>query len=448
MEHIASIIERKKSSNSTPTVSRVIEDGRLIELLYDPETKSTQLALYQHGVTTVHATLRLESGEVMEPIAASNNLIRHGVVLLPEKPLEFGSVNELAEDIRCYMSKYVDLSDAFSSIASYYVLLTWVYDAFNELPYLRFRGDFGCGKTRALLILGSICYKPFFASGASTVSPIFHAIDTFRGTLIFDETDFRFSDEKAELVKIFNNGNVRGFPVLRTSMNVRKTFDPVAFMVYGPKVVAMREAFQDQALESRFITEEMGQRSVRPEIPINLPDGQKDEALVLRNKLLMYRFRMRSTTRIDPQLRSSALSHRLNQILIPLLSVVPDPAVRAHITSAASALESNLATERSTRPEAHLLEVLEASLAQSSGDKVALAEITRLFVERFGGEYERPITNKYVGTLLRRKLRVFTFRSHGTFSVPVSELSKIRVLCARYGITSTGREADDPPELE
>ena len=54
--------------------------------------------------------------------------------------------------------------------------------------------------------MGSLCYKPIFASGASTVSPLFRILDSFRGTLIIDEDDFRFSDEKAEVVKILNNG--------------------------------------------------------------------------------------------------------------------------------------------------------------------------------------------------------------------------------------------------
>lgn len=61
------------------------------------------------------------------------------------------------------------LKAARGAIAAHYVLLTWVYDAFSDLAYLRFRGDFGTGKTRALLTIGSLCYKPFFASGASTV---------------------------------------------------------------------------------------------------------------------------------------------------------------------------------------------------------------------------------------------------------------------------------------
>jgi hypothetical protein len=148
-------------------------------------------------------------------------------------------------------------------VATYYVILTWLYDAFNELPYLRFRGDYGIGKTRALLILGSLCYKGFFASGASTVSPIFHTLDAFRGTLIFDEADFRFSDEKAEIVKILNNGNVQGLPVLRTMMNRQREFNPQAFHVFGPKIVATRGSYDDKGLESRFLTQEMGSRKLR-----------------------------------------------------------------------------------------------------------------------------------------------------------------------------------------
>ena len=68
------------------------------------------------------------------------------------------------------------------------------------------------------MTVGSLCYKPIFASGASTVSPLFRTLDLFRGTLVIDEGDFRFSDEKAEVIKILNNGNARGFPVPRTEV--------------------------------------------------------------------------------------------------------------------------------------------------------------------------------------------------------------------------------------
>jgi len=108
------------------------------------------------------------------PYTATNNLLTSGCVLLPSDIGDFGDKGDLLGAIQTYFRKYVDLSPAFEDIAAHYVLLTWVYDAFQELGYLRFRGDYGSGKTRALLTVGSLCYKPFFASGASTVSPIFH----------------------------------------------------------------------------------------------------------------------------------------------------------------------------------------------------------------------------------------------------------------------------------
>src|SRR5205085_10842443 len=127
--------------------------------------------------------------------------------------------------------RYVDVSPLYEKLASYYVLLSWVYDGFNELPYLRLRGDYGTGKTRFLLTVGSLCYKPIFASGASTVSPLFRIIDAIQGTLVIDEGDFRLSDERAEIVKILNNGNARGFPVLRSEVTSSREFNPTAYTV-------------------------------------------------------------------------------------------------------------------------------------------------------------------------------------------------------------------------
>src|SRR3546814_3595550 len=55
------------------------------------------------------------------------------------------------------------------------------------------------------------------------------------------------SDEKAEIVKILNNGNVAGMPVLRTMQNGKGELQPRAFQVFGPKVLASRGSYDDQA---------------------------------------------------------------------------------------------------------------------------------------------------------------------------------------------------------
>src|SRR2546428_12703531 len=100
-----------------------------------------------------------------------------------------------------------------------------------------------------------------------------------RGTLIVDEGDFRFSDEKGELVKILNNGNGRGFPVLRSEAVSGREFSPRAYTVFGPKLIATRGYFQDRALESRCLTEETGGRKMGGGIPVNFAAGYKTPGL-------------------------------------------------------------------------------------------------------------------------------------------------------------------------
>jgi hypothetical protein len=216
--------DAKDRSKPKPTAGEVHSDGTLIELVYDPIRSRTSFVVWQDGRWRFAPSCDNGENRRLVPFSADNNLIRTGALVLPSEPEEYGSERELVEEIQAYIHRYVDLSPSFERLTSYYILLSWVYDAFNELPYLRVRGDYGTGKTRFLLVVGALCYKAFFASGASTISPIFHTLDAFRGTLIIDEGDFRFSDEKAEMVKILNNGNLRGMPVLRTMV----TRDPDA----------------------------------------------------------------------------------------------------------------------------------------------------------------------------------------------------------------------------
>lgn len=426
--------EDKRSTAKISTVSHLLSDGRLVELVCPSDNQQTIFAVHDGKQCKLTEQLQLDSGDLLVPVPATNNLIRHRVVLLPEKPEAYGSPAKLIEAIQAYIYRYVDLSDQFRAIASYYVLLSWVYDAFNELPYLRLRGDFGSGKTRALKVIGSICYKPFFASGATTVSPIFHILDTFRGTLILDEADFRFSDEKSDLVKIFNNGNTKGFPVLRTTMTAKKEFDPRAFHVFGPKIIAMRRSFEDHALESRFLTEEMGQRSLRKDIPINLPQVQEEEARILRNKLLMYRFQSLRKIQVNDDLIDLSLSPRLNQILAPILSLIEDKKLCDELRNSVRSFEQKLFAERAVSSEGGVLEVLAELLADISQTNIPIAEITTAFITRFGADHERTITNRFIGGILRTRLHLTTYKSHGVYVVPVSEKDKVTELCLRFGV--------------
>ncbi|WP_259265832.1 hypothetical protein [Bradyrhizobium elkanii] len=417
-----------------PTVSEVLEDGTIIELIFRPEIRITSLVLFNAGRWTLQSHVDVSERHRLVPFSPNNNLIKNEVVLLPSEPRIYGSEQQLVSEIADFIHRYADLSPSFEQVACYYVLLTWLYDAFNDLPYLRLRGDFGTGKTRMLLTIGSLCYKPFFASGASTVSPIFHTLDAFRGTLIFDEADFRFSDERSEIVKILNNGNVRGMPVLRTMMNQQREFNPQAFHVFGPKIVATRGLYEDRGLESRFITEETGARPLRDDVPINLPETFKEEARELRNKLLLYRFHRRHEVKLDATLADPKLEPRLNQIMLPLLSVIGNPELRVALRNAAHNAQASIVAERGLLMEAQVLEVLAELMITTDRPIVPVADVTMGLIERYGAEYERPITNRWIGSVLRKKLNLQTYKSHGVYVIPMNERQKVEVLCGRYGV--------------
>ena len=279
--------------------------------------------------------------------------------------------------------------------------------------------------------MGSLCYKPMLVSGASSVSAVFRTIDSFRGTLVIDESDFRESDEKAEIVKILNNGNARGFPVLRAEQNQRKEFDPRAYTVFGPKLIATRRAFKDQALESRCLTEDMGQGKLRRDIPLNLPPSFEEEALTLRNKLLLFRFQNLGKPRSLAGELPESIEPRLRQIFAPLLSTIEDPDTRREVIALAEDYGRTMVADRGFELEAQVLDVLH-ELSQGGG-ALAVKDVSVLFAERYGEEYGGKVTPRWIGSILRKRLNLKPRKYVGS-------LSSLRRSTRSFGISSRGTD--------
>ena len=235
----------------------------------------------------------------------------------------YSSQSALFGEIKAYVHRYLELPQDYEDIAALYALLTWVYEFAPSIPYLRVIGDWGSGKTRFLQVVGSICFRPIFASGATTPSPIFRILNKFRGTLVLDEADFKDSSAWIEIVKILNNGYRPGFPVLRADKEDGKWYAR-SFQVFGPKLIATRFPFKDEALESRCLTAEM-MPLTRQDIPRILPPSFVEEVETLRSRLLTFRLsnllKLKGST-FGNELLEPNLQPRLQEILIPLKAMV------------------------------------------------------------------------------------------------------------------------------
>lgn len=413
--------------------SQVTSDGVLFEMLYDSRLQETNLVRWQDGTMETAKHFQMEDGSKLEPYSPYNPLLFKKLILFPQGVSEYGSKRDLLNRIRSFIHRYVDLTDTFELIASYYVMLTWVFDQFNELPYLRVRGEYGSGKTRFLKTVGSLCYKPIFASGASTVAPIFHILNQIGGTLILDEGDFRFSDEKAEISKILNNGNAKGFPVLRCQKINQREFSPVAYEVFGPKIVSSRNDYEDKALESRFICEDVGLRKVRKSIPITLPESFEEEALSLRNQLLLWRFKNYSKRGDQADYVSRSIDWRLNQIYSPLLTLVASEEDEKKILSFAKAQYVQDKVDAGQRIEVRVLSIIRG--IEARGDKcISISDILSQFNQQFGAEYDRRVTHRFIGSIIRKKLRLKTRKRNGLYILCENQKEKLRHLYGKYGI--------------
>jgi hypothetical protein len=422
-----------KKIQAEPVMSLRAKDGTMLETILKPQERQTRLVRWSDGEHAEHQSVSVDGHDYV-PYSPENNLLTHRVIVLPSAVGDFGSEAELVDEVQAFIHRYVDVSATFEEIAAHYVLLTWGYDTFNELPYLRVRGQYGSGKSRFLLTIGSLCFKPIFASGASTVSPIFRLIDQVGGTLVVDEADFWASDERAEIVKILNNGNARGFPVLRSEVTPQKEFNPRAFNIFGPKLVATRHPFEDAALESRCLTEVLGGRPLRRDIPISLPRRFDEEAEVLRNKLLSYRFR-RFGVPDEPVMEAElGMEPRRAQILAPLLSVTTSDGARERIRAFVNdRMESSQDREEET--ERRVLSSVKAVLDVS--DSLTLGAVAKRFDEDWGNRYGIDVANRWVGSIVRR-LGIRPLKSNGVYTIPTSEYPRLRDLFAEYALPDFG----------
>lgn len=400
-------------------------------MLYDPKAHETSLATDLNGITDIVA--RFDTGHVIyTPYDPHNPLLLHRVVRFPSAVGDYGSTEKLRARLLAFIHAYVELPETFGHIAAHYVLLTWIYDTFNELPYLRVRGDFGTGKTRFLTVVGALCYKPIVASGASTVAPLFHMLNQVGGTLILDEADFRFSSETAEITKILNNGHAKGFPVMRCEMKQTKEFTPKAYTVFSPKIIATRNDYRDDALESRCISLDMGYKLTRTDIPHTLPKDFEDDATALRNDLLKWRFdhfyRLRDVAGAAKHLRDG----RLNQIYAPLLSLVDDRQTKDKIIAFAQTQARQAKTDRGLKTEAELLTVI--MYMRKEKRPLVINELATEFRRRYGTRYERKITPKWIGGVIRTKLRLATRKAHSRYMISENQHDRIHRLCERFDV--------------
>jgi hypothetical protein len=148
--------------------------------------------------------------------------------------------------------RFIDFEDSdFYLLSVIYVLLTYLYEIFDEVPYLQVFGLKGSGKSRYGDLLEGLCFNPFNSSEISDAS-LYRVIGQEHGgvTMVIDEADdLSGSTRRGILLRILRSG-------YRWNGNVTRCAPDGGierFSTYCPKIIINEKGIGDSALESRTI---------------------------------------------------------------------------------------------------------------------------------------------------------------------------------------------------
>lgn len=439
--------DKNKEKDAIEIYSKTFKGGAMVETYYDQDLEKTGFLVYENG-KVIKKPCIVMNGETYKPPPPTNSLVSGRFVKLPSNITSFGTEQELFNEIRRFIHEYVEVSDEFEEIASFYVLFSWVYDAFHELPYLRVLGDYGTGKSRMIKVIGALGYKSIFLNGATSVSAIFRMISEVNGMIALDEGDFRYSDTNHELVKILNSGFQKGIPVFRSEAKPsgsKKSFDPTPFDVFCPKVLATRRNFQDEALESRCLTYAM-QTSKREDIPENLDDEFERKALLIRNKLISFRFKRLSEGIKKRSLPKISIEPRLRQIITPLYSIVQEPEAKERLLTFIHKKQGDVYESRFNSQEGQLLQAILMVLKKER--EPTMKEITQKYNDEFAGSF--PIKARKTGEIVGQILNLEKNNGSKGIYLVASEANEKRIneLKFKFGLNQTSMDIVNNVNIE
>jgi hypothetical protein len=282
-------IDDEEGPREIQTPGLTLDDGRIVEEVI--QDGAPWFAVWDGDKVKYEAMIEA-NGTIYVP--RWDDVVKKGFVKLPDasliSPRSKTNTAGLIDKLREHIKKYLDVSEDFLEFSIWYILLTWVYDRLSTVPYLRSLGDYGTGKSRFLDVVGGLCYRSINAGGATTAAAVARLIELWKGTLIYNEADWRQSDESQNMIKILNEGFEKRRGVIKA--NREDQGEMVVYEVFGPKLIATRKTWYDSALESRCITEVM-RETMRDDIPPILTRQWEEEQEQLRAELLMFRFKNR-----------------------------------------------------------------------------------------------------------------------------------------------------------
>lgn len=163
------------------------------------------------------------------------------------------SPTALYEDLQRAVATFVafpeEQTEGARALVCCYTLLTYVYPAWDSLPYVHLLGPHDSGKTTKLMVDRELVFRPFMVADP-TKATLFRTLHDCGGTLLNDEADPKKWPKG--LKEVLNIGYQRGASVPRMKSDGNGGMTIEHFDVFGPKILAGTETLPP-SLASRCV---------------------------------------------------------------------------------------------------------------------------------------------------------------------------------------------------
>jgi hypothetical protein len=472
-------------------------EGYLLDIIYELRTMKAKFAYAhifldgkQEREIKTAAFLDLEDRR-LTPLVDDN--IRYGTVLLPSELGALKDTRELLAKIELFLRRYFLLDNPLHyKFSALYAIFTWVFDAFDNLLYLRARGGPGTGKSELMLRLGLVCYRLMITSGVSSLAGFKGLAHIYKGTLFIDEVDNLLKEDKGEMRALLNVRAMKKQARVVTMMEVLRSdgthgFSPSTTFVYGPTLMTMYGAFKDPGTESRCLTFDLSDKEAIELYnagiePGYMPPELELEAQALRNQLLHWRLKhwlpsieLTDEARKKYKLMDPLVSARINQIMRPLkvLAIYQnDQELLDELFQLGQANYLDEMTRRAGSFEALIFRAVLAAHGREEYSKYVrvgklgtlgmvrhvlykdLATIANEIIDAENlsegtvkSDKDKGVKSNTVGTICRDAFRLPVFRTMNGWVVVLDEV-KIEVGKLRYGMEDEEKKPEEPKPVE
>lgn len=171
-----------------------------------------------------------------------------------------------------------------------YTVMTYCFELFNAVPYLKAAGTKSSGKTTTMKVMSDLVNKGIMTSNI-TQSSLFRIIDKDRPTLFLDEAEnlAQRNGGNNDLLLVLNSGYEKNGSVTRTVKVMKgdtSEFIPESYSIYCPKVIAAINSLAP-ATEDRCIVVELKKAPEKSLLQQYVPDDMdlKMEIAALKDLL-------------------------------------------------------------------------------------------------------------------------------------------------------------------